>query len=145
MYRRSCGRILSVSDDLTELTVKIKLSWKNVNYNGSIFGGSLFAATDPIFMIMYNELLENNYILWDKSAGIDFKKPAKEDVYVDFKVEASSLPDLIREVNEKGFLTFHRTIELKDKTRTKTFATIDREIYIATFDSYRKHKERSKM
>lgn len=52
MYRRSTGRIHKVSEDLLSFKVRIKLSYKNSNYVGSIFGGSLFSATDPIFMIL---------------------------------------------------------------------------------------------
>ena len=42
MYRRSTGRIFEVSDELLEVKVRIKLSYKNSNYVGSIFGGSYF-------------------------------------------------------------------------------------------------------
>ena len=49
MYKRSTGKVISVSDNLHEVTVRIKLSYKNSNYVGSIFGGSMLSATDPIF------------------------------------------------------------------------------------------------
>ena len=51
MYRRSTARIISVSDDLHTVKIRIPLSYKNRNYVGSIFGGSLFETFDPIPMI----------------------------------------------------------------------------------------------
>ncbi len=77
MYRRSTGRIIEVSEDLLKARVKIPISYKNKNYVGSIFGGSLFSATDPVFMIQLMNILGNDYVVWDKSAEIKFKRPAK--------------------------------------------------------------------
>ena len=57
MYRRSVGRIVFVSSDLHEVFVKIPLNYKNRNYVGAIFGGSMFSATDPIYMIQLMNIL----------------------------------------------------------------------------------------
>ncbi|RMF10628.1 MAG: DUF4442 domain-containing protein, partial [Candidatus Neomarinimicrobiota bacterium] len=51
MYRRTTGKILSVSDDLKHIVVSLPLSWKNRNYVNSIFGGAMFSAVDPIPMV----------------------------------------------------------------------------------------------
>ncbi len=72
MYRRSTGKIIEVSEDLFNIKVKIPIGYKNKNYVGSIFGGSLFSATDPIFMIQLMNILGNDYVVWDKSANIKF-------------------------------------------------------------------------
>jgi|TARA_B110000967_G_C18846531_1_gene542280 acyl-CoA hydrolase len=58
--------------------VRIKLSYKNSNYVGSIFGGSLLSATDPILMVQLINILGNKHVVWDKAAAIKFKRPAKE-------------------------------------------------------------------
>ena len=51
MYRRSTGRIVTVSPDLLRVQIKLPISYKNKNYVNSIFGGSLFSAVDPIPMV----------------------------------------------------------------------------------------------
>ncbi len=51
MYRRSTARITAVSDDLFTISIKLPISYKNRNYMSSIFGGSMFAAVDPIPMV----------------------------------------------------------------------------------------------
>ena len=63
MYRRSTGRITSVSDDLFMVKVKIPISYKNKNYVGAIFGGSMQAATDPIYMIQLLNILGDDYVV----------------------------------------------------------------------------------
>jgi len=51
MYRRTTAKVLRVSPDLSEITVKLPINWKNKNYVGTIFGGSMFSAVDPIPMV----------------------------------------------------------------------------------------------
>ena len=83
-YRRTAGRIKYVSDDLLTVKIEIPISLKNKNYVGSIFGGSLFSATDPILMTQLMGVLGENFIVWDKKATIKFKRPAYEKVFADF-------------------------------------------------------------
>ena len=84
MYRRSCGKILTVSEDLHHVKVVIRLSYKNKNYVGSMFGGSLFAATDPIYMIQLMQILGKEYVVWDKATEIKFKRPVYQNAFVRF-------------------------------------------------------------
>lgn len=66
MYRRTTGRVIEVSEDGYYVKIKIPLSLKNKNYMGSIFGGSLFSATDPIYMIQLINILKDDYVVWEK-------------------------------------------------------------------------------
>jgi len=80
MYRRTTGRVLSVSDDLLRIEVGVPISYRNRNYVSAIFGGSLFSAVDPVPMVQLINLLDSQYVVWDKAAAIRFKVPAYEDV-----------------------------------------------------------------
>lgn len=51
-------------------------SWRTRNYVGTIFGGSLYGALDPI-MIMLIKLLGPEYEVWDKAASIRFRRPGR--------------------------------------------------------------------
>lgn len=144
MYRRTCGRIIHVTDDLSCITVRIRLSYKNINYNGSMFGGSLFSATDPIFMIQFNELLGHKYVIWDKTAKIQFKRPAKENVWIDFKVSGEELQNVREQADENGSYTFMKQVDLTNKCKTIVFATVEKEIYVATKEFYKKRQEEKK-
>lgn len=89
-------KVYSFNAELTEITVEMKLRFWNKNYVGTHFGGSLYSMTDPFYMLMLLYLLGRDYIVWDKSASIRYKKPAKGTVYATFKLTADKL-QLIRE------------------------------------------------
>lgn len=78
MYRRTTGRVIEVSEDGYYVKIKIPLSLKNKNYMGSIFGGSLFSATDPIYMIQLINILKDDYVVWDKRPPYDTSVPQKK-------------------------------------------------------------------
>jgi len=84
MYKRSTAKIIDISEDLLQIRIKLPITYKNRNYMNSIFGGSMFSAVDPIPMIQLVNLLGKEYVVWDKSAEIRFKRPAKEDLFADF-------------------------------------------------------------
>ena len=63
MYRRTTAKLIEVSDDLSYVKIRLKLNWKNRNYAGSIFGGSMLAATDPIYMIQLIQIPCKSYLL----------------------------------------------------------------------------------
>lgn len=85
-------RIKSISPDWREMVVEIKKSLWNRNYVGTIFGGTLYAAADPFLMIMLIKILGiKDYIIWDKGAEIDFKKPGRSNITYRFRVTDADL------------------------------------------------------
>jgi hypothetical protein len=79
-------RVSSISPDMRNLTVEMKLNFWNRNYVGTHFGGSLYSMIDPFYMLMLIENLGKNYIVWDKGATIRFKKPALGKVTAHFEL-----------------------------------------------------------
>jgi acyl-coenzyme A thioesterase PaaI-like protein len=77
--RGTGGRVTRVSEDWTEIDVRIPLNWRTRNYVGTIFGGSMYAASDPYVMLMLMRQLGDGYIVWDKGARITFKRPGDDD------------------------------------------------------------------
>ena len=145
MYRRSTGRIQSVSDGLYEITVKIPHSYKNKNYVGSIFGGSMFSAVDPIPMIQLMTILENKYIVWDKSAEIRFKKPAREDLYAYFEFSREEITSIKKHVDAVGEFEMTKTTLLTNKDKDKQYCEVKKTIYIATKNHFKqKQSKRSR-
>ena len=142
MYRRSTGRIYEVSDDLLTVKVKLKLSYKNSNYVGSIFGGSLFSATDPIFMIQLMNILDSNYVVWDKAATIKFKKPARENCFVNFVFSKEEIEKIKIDVKAKNEIDLIKNIKITNKDETIVFAEVSKTIYVADKSFY---KEKSKL
>ena len=139
MYKRSCGKIIFVSDDLHLVKIKIPLSYKNKNYVGSIFGGSLFAATDPIYMIQLMQILGKDYVVWDKKTDIKFKRPAYEHAYATFEFTTTEIKEILKKVQAENELDYTKTLHITDKCGT-VFTELDKTLYIATKAYYKQKR-----
>ena len=93
-YRGTGGWVTFIADDWREMRVKLPLGWLTRNYVGTLFGGSLFGAVDPMYMIMLIHLLGPGYVVWDKAATIRFIKPGKNTLYATFQVEDAELDEI---------------------------------------------------
>ncbi len=69
--------IKRIAMDYREVDVEMKLRWYNRNYVSTHFGGSLYAMTDPFYMLMLINILGEGYAVWDKAAHIDFVSPGR--------------------------------------------------------------------
>lgn len=129
-YRGSGARVLYISEDYREMRVKIPLNWRTRNYVGTIYGGSIYSGIDPIYMLMLMKILGRDYIIWDKSANIRFKKPGKEALYADFCVTDSDISEIKSKLeNQKSFDKVYK-VELKNLAG-KVHAEIEKVLYIA--------------
>ena len=137
MYRRTTGKVIFVSEDLLTVKIEIPLNYKNKNYVGAIFGGSLFAATDPVFMIQLINILKNNYVVWDKAACVKYKAPAKEKVYASFIFTKEEIKIIKNRVSLENEINLHKNVNLTTKQGT-IIAELDKTIYIASKEFYRK-------
>ena len=114
-YRGSGGRIAYISEDYHEIHVKLPLNWRTKNYVGTIFGGSMFAATDPIFMVMLIKILGKDYLVWDKSTNIRFKRPGKETLFAKFLITPEEISEIKAQLETSKSLDKIYKVELKDK------------------------------
>lgn len=142
MYRRSTARIIYVSDDLKTVRIKIPISYKNKNYIGSIFGGSLFSAVDPIPMIQLMTIFKEEYIVWDKSAHIRFKRPAKENMYANFEFTTEEIEDIQKKVHENKEVEHSKTTLITNKTGDIVYCEVTKLIYIADKTFYKEKRKK---
>ncbi|MGE5277491.1 MAG: DUF4442 domain-containing protein [Acidobacteriota bacterium] len=100
-YRGTGARITYISADFREVRVRLPLSWRTRNYVGTIFGGSLYGAVDPIYMIMLIRILGPGYTVWDKAATIRFRRPGRSTLHARFVLEEEEIRT-IRELAERS-------------------------------------------
>jgi len=144
MYRRTTAKIIEVSKDVHFVKIKIPLNWKNKNYAGTIFGGSLFSATDPIYMIQLINILGENYVVWDKAATINYKRPAKTTVFCGFEFSKKEIETIKKDVAEKGEITIIKTPNIVTN-QGAIIAELSKTIYVADKSFYKqKRKEKAK-
>lgn len=94
-------RVTRIAPDYREVDVALPLRWYNRNYVGTHFGGSLFAMTDPFYMLMLMNILGRDYIVWDKGATIDFIAPGRGRVTASFRLGDAALEE-IRTATDNG-------------------------------------------
>lgn len=141
MYRRSTARIIDISDDLLNVTVKLPISYKNKNYVNSIFGGSMFSAVDPIPMVQLINLLGDDFVVWDKSAEIYFKKPAKENLYAEFNYTPIEIEEIKARVETENEIEITKITKLTNLDRTVIYCEVKKTIYIAVKSYYIQKKK----
>lgn len=100
-YRGTGARVTYISGTWNEIRIKLPLNWRTRNYVGTIYGGSIYGAVDPMHMLMLIKLLGPQYIVWDKAAHIQFKKPGRKTLYASFSVSDEELAEIKQELADK--------------------------------------------
>ncbi|WP_299883843.1 DUF4442 domain-containing protein [uncultured Lacinutrix sp.] len=136
MYRRSTARLIDVSDDLHVVKIRLKLSWKNRNYAGSIFGGSMLSATDPIYMIQLIQILGDDYVVWDKTVNVKYKRPAKETIYAEFIFSKEEIDTIKKQIDIKNEIDITKNTALVNAENI-IIAEVEKTIYIAKKSFYK--------
>ncbi|PIE75199.1 MAG: tetrameric acyl-CoA thioesterase [Deltaproteobacteria bacterium] len=122
-------KILYISKDWREIHVSMSKRWYNKNAVGTHFGGSLYSMVDPHLMLLLMQLLGKKYLVWDKSASIEFIKASKQKVKAEIKISDDSLQEIIEKTKngEKFFANF--TIDIIDKS-DDLVARVEKVLYI---------------
>ena len=118
-----------ISDDWRTVVVTLKRHWFNRNYMGTHFGGSLFAMTDPFYMLMLIQNLGKHYAVWDQSATIEFIKPVSDRVRATFALDQHRI-DRIRHITASGGKHFENFSADVVDNRRQIVAKVNKTIYI---------------
>jgi acyl-coenzyme A thioesterase PaaI-like protein len=122
-------RVKSHRDDFTRFDVELRARWYNRNLFGTHFGGSLYAMSDPFFVFIVTMNLGDGYIVWDKSAAIDFLKPGKGTILGVFEISKDRLQEIRAEVDAIGKNTYYFEVALVDEAG-QTVARVRKEVYV---------------
>jgi acyl-coenzyme A thioesterase PaaI-like protein len=122
-------RVRSYREDFTRFEVELRARWYNRNLFGTHFGGSLYAMADPFFVFIITVNLGSGYIVWDKSAEIDFLKPAKGTILAIFEIGKDRIEEMRLEIDTLGKNTYHFEAELVDEAG-QAVARIRKEVYV---------------
>jgi acyl-coenzyme A thioesterase PaaI-like protein len=89
-------RVRHIAADFREVRVELRPGLLNRNYFGTHFGGSLYAMADPFFALMVLHNLPSSYLVWDKSAAIDYVAPGRGRVRARFVLTQQDLDTIVR-------------------------------------------------
>jgi acyl-coenzyme A thioesterase PaaI-like protein len=111
-YRGTGARLTYIAADWSEVRVRLPLNWRTRNYVGTIFGGSMYGAIDPVYMIMLIKLLGPGYTVWDKAATIRFRRPGREPLYATFRITGDDLAGINAALERTGKVEQDFTVDL---------------------------------
>lgn len=129
-YWGTGARLTYIADDFSEIRVRLPLSWRTRNYVGTIFGGSMYGALDPLYMVMLIKQLGRDYVVWDKAATIRFRRPGKTTLRATFRVAPAEVETIKSELAGRKSLDRVYRVELVDDAG-KVHAEVEKTLYIA--------------
>ncbi len=90
-YRGAGIVVRRIAPDYSEVRADLKLTWFNRNYVGTHFGGSMYAMTDPFFMLIVLHRLGPGYTVAHKAGSMEYLAPARGRVHATFRVSDAEI------------------------------------------------------
>jgi acyl-coenzyme A thioesterase PaaI-like protein len=128
-------KVVKMDKHLRAVDVEMRMRPWNRNIVGSHFGGSLFAMTDPFYMLMVIENLGREYVVWDKAASIRYRKPGKGTMRAEFRLPEERVEEIRAAVEAEERCEPRFVIEVKDEDGD-VVAEVERVLYCAKRDVY---------
>ena len=133
-FMRSSGaRIVSISDDWRTWHLVLRRRLRNLNYVGTLFGGSLYASADPHFMLAWMKILGPEYVVWDKGATIRFRRPGRTRLEATFTIAQEEIDEVRRLCEENHSVDRAYLFEWKDPDG-QVVTSIDKVVYFRKAD-----------
>lgn len=112
--------------------VTIQSSFLNRNYNSSIFGGTIFAAADPFYPILFDQIFRRKglkTVVWLKSGSVKYLKPARSKLKFSIVLTEEIIHEAEAILKKEGKFvsTFHLKIH---DVNGNICALVDNEVYI---------------
>jgi acyl-coenzyme A thioesterase PaaI-like protein len=128
-FRGAGIRVRRIAHDYREIDVELSLRWHNRNYVGTHFGGSLYAMTDPFYMLMLLHILGRDYVVSHKAGAIDYVAPATGTVRAQFRIDEEALAEIRARTagGEKYLPEFE--VEVRD-AQGKVVARVKHTLYV---------------
>lgn len=127
-------RVEHVDPEWREIRVAMKLRWYNRNAVGTHFGGSLYSMVDPHLMLLLMQRLGSDYVVWDRSASIRFRRPGRGRVHSVARVSDEDVERIRRETAEGEVYRPTYELTILDESG-ETVATVVKELHIRRRDS----------
>lgn len=133
-YRGTGGRVVAISHDFKQVKVKLPLNWRTRNYVKTIYGGSIYGAVDPMYMLMLIKILGKDYIVWDKAATIHFIKPGRSTLYASFMISDKEIDTIKTLLKTERAIDRSYSVDLIDNEGV-VHACVEKIIYLRKKDS----------
>lgn len=112
--------------------VKISKSYFNINYNNSIFGGTIYSASDPFYALLFDQILKRRGFktrVWLKSASIKYLKPGHDNLYFKISLSEEDIQEAEEALHTVGKFIKAFPLEIVNK-QGEVCAKVINEVYI---------------
>jgi hypothetical protein len=84
---------------------------------------------DPFFMFLLMEALGNDYIVWDKAARIQFKKPGRSRVRARFEISDAVIAGIREKLETQYKVEPEFSVDVTDDAGV-VIATVEKTLYV---------------
>ncbi len=128
-FRFAGVQVRAIANDFTAATVELRLGILNRNYVGTAFGGTLYAMTDPFYMLMMMRQLGAGYVVWDRAGSVRYLKPGKGVITAQFVLPPAEVARVRALLGDSGKLNQTYTVDLRDAA-SQLIAQVEKTLYI---------------
>ncbi|GHH51850.1 DUF4442 domain-containing protein [Lentzea cavernae] len=121
-------RVEEISADYRYARVRMRLRPWNRNFFGTHFGGSLFAMTDPFWVLLLFNQLKGEHVVWDRAGEIEFVAPGRGTVTAEFRLTDEHVEQVLERTrgSEKALIWFDTDVVGQDGT---VIARVKKQVY----------------
>jgi acyl-coenzyme A thioesterase PaaI-like protein len=139
-FRATGARVIYISEDMRKLRIKLPLNLRTRNIHGTLFGGAMYAATDPLYAILVKVALGPGFMIWDKTGAIRHKKPGRSTLYAECSLSDAQVAAMRKRLEFEPSVDLNYEIELMDE-RGVVHAVVQKTIYAAKKEVYKLRRE----
>jgi acyl-coenzyme A thioesterase PaaI-like protein len=139
-FRGTGARVIYLSEDRRKVRIKLPLNFRTRNIHGTLFGGAMYAATDPLYAVLLKVALGPGYVVWDKAGAIRHKKPGRSALYAECSLSDAQVASMRKRLDSEPSVDLHYEIELVNE-RGEVHAVVQKTIYAARKEVYKARNE----
>lgn len=110
-------KIRSVSADYRRFEATLPLRWYGLNLHGTMFGGFMASATDPLPAILCGRIFPDHEC-WTRKHCIDFLKPGVTRLTIKIEITDEDLAEIRKQLKDRGRATHAFEFDLTDPSGT---------------------------
>ena len=95
-FRRTGARVEYIAEDRLEGRIRLPLTRATRNLHGTIFGGAMYAAVDPLHAVLLAANLGPDYLIWMKRAEVEFRRPGRGVLRATARITPAELDEIRR-------------------------------------------------
>ncbi len=106
-------KILSISKDYRHLKVRLPLRRYGTNHNGTMFGGFICSASDPLAALMCSKIFKNTEV-WTQAHKVDFLRPGRTDLTIEIQITDDDLEAIQTGLNDHAKVSRSFQYDIRD-------------------------------